>query len=435
MRTYAERLPLPLRIAVLLTATAAACWVVHGVTQSGDYVPGGAVLGDNAAPAISALIHGHLTAAAARQPLLGLVSLVWRAPFAAAGLQLGGDRLAYQLGAVACLLPLLGAAWWLAVRAGSLAQGATAGAAAVLITAGPITTAAVHIGHPEEVLTALLAAAAVICAGQDRRRCAAVLLGLAVGTKPWALLAAPCVLLALPRPRLAPAVLAAAVAAPSVGLLPLLNPAAYGTAGRYIGTVSFATPTSLWWPMGARPLGIPGTPIHLLPFSLTRTGATAIAFALAAAVIWAYARRVQNSRGAIRVDWLALFCVLGLVRCMADPAPVDYYFAALVIPLALWETGLRRRLPVLALLVSLVVNWLPQDFAMAQRHGVLGFDLLSAVWLAGGAALAVYLVRSAVGPGAIRMAGNPDRPEGQDGGRASGWRGSPSSGIGSQAAA
>ena len=344
-------------------------WVVHGVTRSGDYVPGGPVLGDNAAPAIHALIHGHLGAAAARQPLMGLVSLLWRAPFAAAGLQLSGDRLAYQLGAVACLLPVLGGVWWLTGRARSLAQGAAAAVAALLITAGPITAAALHTGHPEEVLTALLAAASVICAGRNQRGAAAVLLGLAVGTKPWALLAAPCVLLALPRPRAGLAALAAAVAAPLVGLLPLLHPAAYGQASRVIGAVNFATPCSLWWPLGAPRLDIPGAPVHLLPFALTRTGATAIAFVLTAALMWAYARRVRNGPGVTRVDGLALFCVLGLVRCLADPAPVDYYFAALVIPLALWETGIRRRLPALALLVSLVVNWLPQDFAAAQRHG------------------------------------------------------------------
>lgn len=235
MRAHAERLPLSLRIAVLVAAAAGVCWIVHGLTQSGDYAPTAAVLGDNAAPAISALIHGHLTAAAAREPLLGLVSLVWRAPFAAAGLQLGGDQLAYQLGAVACLLPVLGAVWWLAGRARSLSQGATAAMAAVLVAAGPITAAALQLGHPEEVLTALLAAASVICAGQNRRRPAAVLLGLAVGTKPWALLAAPCVLLALPRPRAGLAALAAAVAAPLVGLLPLLDPAAYGRAAASSG--------------------------------------------------------------------------------------------------------------------------------------------------------------------------------------------------------
>jgi hypothetical protein len=280
-----------------------------------------------------------------------------------------------------------------------------------------------------------------------------VLLGLAVAAKPWALLAAPCVLLALPRPRLRTAAVAAAVAAPLVGLLPLMNPSAFRTASRVIGNVHFATPTSLWWVLGRLHGGRPGAPIHLLPLSLSRGGVTAVAFALVGATIWAYGwviRRDPGSRGdqgerggwrgegapgAASIDGLALFCVLALVRCLADPAPVGYYYAAVVIPLALWEAGIRRRLPLLALAVSLVVNWLPQDFAMAQSHGALGFDLLNAVWLAAGVALGVYLVRSAVGHGAVRARVGPERPDRQDEGRASRYRGSPSSGIGSQATA
>jgi len=452
VRARAERLTLSARVAVLVAAGVAAGWVVSGISVGGDYQLGGPVLGDNAAPAIDALIHGRLAAAAAAQPLIGLVSLVWRAPFAALAPALGGGAaLAYQLGALACLLPVLGMAWWLAGRGRSFVQRAAALVAIVLIAAGPVTDAALQVGHPEEVLTALLAAAAVLCAGQNRRRSAAVLLGLAVASKPWALLAAPCVLLALPRARLRAAALAAAVAAPAVGLLPLMSPRAFHDASRVIGRVNFATPTSLWWSLGRLHGGRAAAPIHVLPLSLTRTGVTVIAFALVGAAIGAYAwcsRRgpgarsspaVRGARGDRRVasiDGLALFCVLALVRCLADPAPVDYYYAAVVIPLALWETGIRRRLPVLALGVSLVVNWLPQDFAAAQRHGAVGFDLLNAVWLVAGAALAVYLVRSAVAPGAARPSTEPGRPQDrQDDGRASGYRGSPSSGIGSQAAA
>jgi hypothetical protein len=437
VRARAERLPLSVRVAVLVAAAAAVGWVVRGISVSGDYQPGSPVLGDNAAPAIHALIHGRVAAAAAAQPLMGLVSLVWRVPFAAVAPVFGGtDRLAYQLGALACVLPVLGAAWWLTGRGRSIVQSAAALMAVVLVAAGPVTDAALQVGHPEEVLTALLAAAAVVCAGENRRWGAAVLLGLAVASKPWALLAAPCVLLALPRPRLRVAAIAAAVAAPAVGLLPLMNPSAFRAASRVIGSVDFATPTSLWWPFGRLHGGRSGAPIHLLPLSLSRTGVTVIAFALVGAAIWTYARRARrHGDAALPLDGLALFCVLALVRCLADPAPVGYYYTAVVIPLALWETGIRRRLPVLALLVSLVVNWLPQDFAAAQRHGTLGLDLLNAIWLAGGAALAIYLVRCAVAPAAVGSASGPGRPDRQEDGRASGYRGRPSSGIGSQAAA
>jgi hypothetical protein len=423
---------------VLVTAVAALCLVVRTLTGSGDYQLTAPVTADNAAPAINALIHLHLGRAATLQPLMGLVSLIWRAPFAAAAGWLGGSaQLAYQLGALACLLPVLGAAWWLVNRATSLTQAAAAAVAAALIAAGPITAAALQLGHPEEVLTALLASASVICAGQNRRRFAAVLLGLAVGTKPWALLAAPCVLLALPRPRLAPAVLAAAVGSTTAGLLPVLDPSAYRTAGSYIGALNFANPWSLWWPLSGRPLDARGVPVHFLPLALTRTGAVAIVFVLAAAAIWAYGRRAGARRavagGVAGIDGLALFCVLGLVRCLADPAPVAYYFAALVIPLALWETGTRRRLPVLAALVSFVVYEFPDAMVAAKGvHGSLQLTLLNLVWLAGGAALGVYLVRRAVSP---RVEADRSHPAGQDAGRASGWRGSPSSGMGSQAAA
>jgi hypothetical protein len=434
VRAYSDGLSLRLRAAVLVAAAAALCWVVRGASASGDYLPGKPVDGDNAAPAVNALIHSHLRTAASHQPLMGLVSLVWRVPFSGlAAWSGGGHQVTYLAGAIACLIIAFGAAWWLAGRATSFSQCVAAAAAAALIAGGPITTAAVRLGHPEEILTALLASASVICAGENRRRAAAVLLGLAVGTKPWALLATPCVLLALPRPRVAPAALAAAVAAPTAGLLPLLDPATYERASRHISALHFANPMSLWWPLS----GAPAAPTHYLPFSLTRTGVTAIAFGLAAAGIWAYARRTRKERPQGRhVDALALFCVLGLLRCVADPAPVTYYLAALVIPLALWETGIRRRFPVLAALVSLLVYEFPRYVSVASGvRGPLGVSVVNAVWVAGAAALGVYLVRNAVGPRALTAPGEPDPRNRQDAGRASGWRGSPSSGIGSQTAA
>ena len=426
MRARAECLPLLLRAAVVLIAAAALCRVMASVTGSGDYLLGRPVNGDNAAPAIDALVHGHLGTLASHQPLMGLVTLVWRAPFAGTAMWLGaGHQLVYQAGVVACLMATLAAAWWLAGRAHSPAQYAAVAMAAALIAGGPITGAAAQIGHPEEILTVLLAAASVICAGQDRRRSAAILVGLAIGAKPWALLAAPCVLLALPGGRVRVAALAAVVAAPAVALLPFLNPGAYGRASHYIGALDSVTPWDLWWPMAS-----PGASSHHLPFSLTRTGATAIVFALAAAGIWAYARRLRSSQSGGRIDGLALFCALGLLRCLADPAPVAYYYAAVVIPLALWEAGFRRRFPFLALLVSLAVGGFPQDLALAARaQGWLGVIVVIALWLLAAAALFIYLVRNAVRP---RIEADL---AGQEEGRASGWRGNPSSGMGSQAAA
>src|SRR5438045_6712180 len=73
---------------------------------AGDYSSRAPVAGDNAGPAIDALIHGHLSSFIAHQPLMGLASIILRAPLAGLAEMLGGgSRLVYGLGALACLLP------------------------------------------------------------------------------------------------------------------------------------------------------------------------------------------------------------------------------------------------------------------------------------------------------------------------------------------
>lgn len=432
MRARAERLPLRARAAVLAATGALLCLVAHGTTSTGDYLTGGAVQGDNPAPAINALIHGHLTAFVSQQPLMGLVSLVWRAPFAAVAAWFGGGpHLGYQLGMLACLLAVLPAALWLAAGARSALHWFAAAAAVALIAAGPATTSALALGHPEELLTALLAAGAVVVATQDRPVIAGALLGLAVGTKQWALIAVPCVLPALLGRRTVAAAMATAVAAPMVGLLPLLNVRAFAQANRWVDAVHAVNPLSAWWPLAGRHIGAGDNPAHLLPFSLTRGSAAMIALALSCVAIGVYAGRHRRGGPLWQVDGLALLAALGLVRCLADPLPDTYYFVACLIPLALWEAGTLRRLPLLSALVTVAVDVVPRAVATAAGHGTTGLSVLNALWLGAAVALGIHLIRRAVGPGA----GPVPAGTGQDDGRASGWRGNPSSGIGSQAAA
>src|SRR5439155_16894179 len=59
----------------------------------------------------------------------------------------------------------------------------------------PDSLKAFALGHPEELLTAALALGALLAAGRGRAPAAAVLLGLALAAKQWALLALPAVLL------------------------------------------------------------------------------------------------------------------------------------------------------------------------------------------------------------------------------------------------
>ena len=57
--------------------------------------------------------------------------------------------------------------------------------------ANPLTLSALEIGHPEELLGAVLCIAAV-CAMNDRATWAAILLGLAIPNKEWAAGPRPC---------------------------------------------------------------------------------------------------------------------------------------------------------------------------------------------------------------------------------------------------
>ena len=73
-----------------------------------------------------------------------------------------------------------------------LARGAGRGTVAIVVglcAANPITLRALDIGHPEELLGAVLCAGAVLAAVRGRATLAGVLLGLAVANKAWALLA------------------------------------------------------------------------------------------------------------------------------------------------------------------------------------------------------------------------------------------------------
>jgi hypothetical protein len=381
-----------LLVAVAGVALAAVVYLTAG---TGDYAIHGRVAGDNAGPAMNALVHGHLATLARLQPLMGLTSLVWRLPFAALGELLGGgERGVYRLGCLACLLPAMALVAWLVRRRSDSAQLGAVALASLAIVAGPATRQAVAIGHPEELLAIVLATGAVLCAAGERQGSAAVLLGLAIGTKQWALLAAPSVLLAHPAGRARLALTAIAVAAATCVVLPLASPGGFAHAGTGVGAISFSDPFSLWWPFGS---ALPGGAIaRALPLGIARSQAAALALVLALALVWLYGRRVRGTATG-RVDPLVLLALLGLLRCLTDPDPLTYNFVALVIPLAVWEAGGLRRLPIATGLMCAVLALLPTgQNAFRAGLGVLPPMLLSILWIGVMLAFAVYLTRAAL---------------------------------------
>jgi hypothetical protein len=392
----------PLALGLLGAATAAQLSL--SAASSGDYQVGRPVAGDNAGPAINALVHGHISTFVSHQPLMGLTSLLLRAPFVGAiALFGGGDLQAYRVGALACLLPLVALGSWLAGRSGINSRQRVAGmTAAAIVLIGPATAEAVQVGHPEEVLAATLATGAVLAAMRGRTGWTWLLLGLAVGTKQWTLLAGPCVLLALPDRRMATAVKAGALALALSATLPLADPSAFGAAGSAVGGIGFTDPFSLWWPAGP-PFDIPAhaafaPTAHLLPFGIPRSFAAAFGLVLAFGGLWLY--RSRSGDRTRQLNPLALLAFCGLARCLTDPDPLQYNYVALLVPLAAWEALELGRLPLVTALAAGTMALLTTGSAAFHAgEGVhLTPAILSAISIVGGLLLACYLARCVVHP-------------------------------------
>jgi prepilin-type N-terminal cleavage/methylation domain-containing protein len=158
---------------------------------------------DEASRAYLALAHGDVGGFLALLPAYG-GSLVLRAPFALVPGTWGGGELAvFRAVSLPCMAAAALLGIWLTVRLRDLGVDRLARwSAFALLAAGPISLRALDIGHPEELLVATLCVVAVLAAASGRWVWAGVALGLAVGAKPWALLAVGPVLAALPIRRL-----------------------------------------------------------------------------------------------------------------------------------------------------------------------------------------------------------------------------------------
>ena len=329
-----------------------------------DYAGAPGTLCDCAATPIRALAHGRLHDFLVTQPVMGSGSLLVRAPFAALGLRLGhaSDLDLYRLGVFPCLLAagLLGV--YLFSRMRELRRpGLVSAVVPLLVAFNPLTVKALRFGHPEEPLAAALCVAALLAAGRRRPLLAGVLLGAAVATKQWALLAFLPVLAAAAvqgeRRRIAAAALGTAAL--------LILPMALGAPQRFLhanhgaGVVAgTAMPTNVWFGFGADvPVTIAANGYTSAPRSLPSSlGAIShplilIAGFLLAALWWRYRRHDAEPE-----DALLVLALIMLVRCLLDPMTNSYYHLPFVMALAAWE-GLRRRgAPVLTLASTFLIT-------------------------------------------------------------------------------
>lgn len=349
-------------------------------------------LGDyphDAAGAVDALAGGHVLRALTvhPQPLMGPIAILARAPFVAVGHWLGAGSLAsYRLGAIPCLVAagLVGV-----VLPRTFSPASRRGAVSILVVllavASPAATSAVELGHPEEVLCAALSVLAVVAAMRGRVVATAVLLGLALATKQWAVIALPPAVLAVGRPyRWRVAAAAAGLAALLTLPQALADPSGFASVSQHAATSTNDTFVQSWWYLFA----------HTLPGWLARSTHPAIVLAAFPLTVIAYRRGLRAE------DALPLLALLFLVRCVFDPVDNYYYHLPLLMALLAWDVKMLRRLPyaTLAATLSLIVT-----------NSFLEGTAASAFYLLWTASLAVALVavlrratsadgRSAVGP-------------------------------------
>jgi len=309
----------------------------------------------DASPAIDALARGDWNGFVANQPLMGSFSLFIRAPFVIPVFD-GSLSTVYFAGALPCLLATVVLGLALARQLADRGQStAVQGLAAGLAVVNPLTFKALHWGHPEELLAAALCVGAVLAALRDRPLLAGLLLGLALATKQWALLAVLPALLAVPRQRLG--LLGVAGATAAVLTLPLLlanfgqfSEVAVGAAGQANGSAS-TTPWNVWWLLADKvtlPGGVERWMVPQWVAQVSHPLIVAVALPLSA-LLWRRRERRAD-------DALLLLTLLLLLRCMLDNWDNDYYHVPFFLSLLAWETMRRPGVPWLTLAVAVLLG-------------------------------------------------------------------------------
>jgi len=351
-----------------------------------------------ASGAMRALAAGDVSGFLRQVPAYG-GALVLRAPLAGATAALGGGELAvYRVLAIPCLLAgvVLGAALARRMHARGASRRACL-AVVALCAINPIILPALQIGHPEELLCAALAVGAVLVAASDRWLLAAVLLGLAIATKAWAVLAIGPVLLALGARRTVTLALAGAVT------LVVLAPMAFAGAAETVVHGSRSTgvlfhPWQIWWLLGdVADAGLDGAPkagARLAPAWLSPLAHPLIASLVVPLSLLAWRAR-RHAPGGHGEQALGLLALLFLLRCMLDPWNCVYYELPFLLALLAWEALCRPQRPPLLTLGATLATWL----TFQTLDPLLGPDLLCVTYLTWALPLAAWLAGQTLSAG------------------------------------
>jgi hypothetical protein len=319
-------------------------WLVSMISGTGDWS------GDSW-PAANALAHGQLSEYLSAKAMMGPFATLVEAPFVA--LSVGGVSAAYHWAVIPCLLAAASLGLYLAgVARRRGASAPTRFLIAALCLVNPLTLEALRSGHPEEVLTAALAVAAVATASDGHRARSAVLLGLAVASKQWAVIAILPTLMALPDRRLRVGLAAAAIAIALTLPGLLAAPGSFSEVNRNAASSGrIVTPWSVWYPAArvkteVRQIETTRLVAHVHegpPMVGSLSHPLIVLFALVLPLGLALRRGRFGLSGA---DAMGLLALLALLRCSLDPVDNLYYHEPLLLALIGWDALAPRGLPV-----------------------------------------------------------------------------------------
>lgn len=348
----------------------AACAAIGGALVMVWFGVRGAGLIDwnvEARPAVDALLAGHGARFLQLAPVYG-GSLILRSPFILSTTLWHGDNTAvYMAGAAPCLAAAAALGIWLSAQ--MRRRGAALPACVLVIllcAANPLTVPGLQFGHPEELLGAVLCIAAVLCAMSERPIWAAVLLGMAIGNKEWAVLAVGPVLVAMQHGRLRALVITGAVAtlllAPFVLAPALAGASAASTAANGLSTGTIFQPWQIWWFFGPHGHVVKGLHDSITagfrtpPAWIQSIGHPLVVLVMAPLTgLFAWLRR--RSPHQVANGPLLLLTLLFALRCVLDPWDTAYYAVPCLLSLLTWEALSRDRPPVLTLMASFAA-WL-----------------------------------------------------------------------------
>jgi hypothetical protein len=338
---------------LLAAALAVACgYILFGLSLlpygSTDYT-------NEAERAFLALQDGHIRRFLDLCPAYG-GSLILRAPLVPLASPWNGSHLAlYRVVSMPGLVAIVGFGFFLwrdALRVGVRANAAWF--TLIVISGNLLALMALHSGHSEEPLTAVTIAAAALAAGRQRVISAAVLLGLAVAMKPWALVAVGPLTLMLDVGRDRLRFLALSCATALLVLSPLLLLGGSTLTATATSTGLTFKPWQVWWFLGDHVSTATERRLHLHagyrvpPVWVTRVSHPAVILLPAVLCL----ARPHLLRGRAPEEGLLLLGFVLMIRCLVDTWNHGYYALPAVVILAMWEVRVRRRAPVLAGLIT-----------------------------------------------------------------------------------